>query len=165
MAGLCSVMSFTLVFVMWLAMILGSMDGGTVTVVAILDGVEHGDPVVLRAGSVDSSTRYDYEAGLWSFTAAASADASGNLYLAMRDRYIRLLPDSSYISVFAGRVRIQVSSCLLCHRWMTREPGIAANFSTVGLSHSLPCIFIVQTKLRARPDSIHSVTQSNRAGG
>jgi hypothetical protein len=55
-------------------------------VVALVDGRERGEPVILTAGSVDSSTRYDYEAGLWSFRATADADASGSLYLAISDR-------------------------------------------------------------------------------
>ena len=64
----------------------GTIDQGTVTLVALLDGGERGDPVVLGAGTVDSAVRFEYEPGLWSFTAEASADASGNLYLSISDR-------------------------------------------------------------------------------
>ena len=64
----------------------GTIDRGTVTLVALLDGNEHGDPVILSAGAVDNATRYVYQAGHWSFAATASADASGSLYLAISDR-------------------------------------------------------------------------------
>ncbi len=58
---------------------------------------------------------------------------------------------------------IQVSSCLLCHRWITFDPGMAANLSVVALVEGRGlAIFIVQTKFFAMPEA--SMKRPNRRG-
>lgn len=64
----------------------GFLEAGTVTVSVLLDGLPVDPPVVIRSGSVDVRSEYDYESGLWSFRARADDEARGELYLSINDK-------------------------------------------------------------------------------